>query len=57
MEKQGGKHMLGMIFVIGISLMIMCSIGLYGCIVVGERVDQRWEELKSADKEDPANED
>lgn len=49
--------MLGMIFVIGISLMIMCSIGLYCCIVVGERVDQRWEELKSADKEDPANED
>ena len=42
---------------IGVFLMLMCTVVLYSCLVVEKRANERWEELKSGDKEDPANED
>lgn len=42
---------------IGVFLILMCTVVLYSCLVVEKRANERWEELKSADKEDPANED
>ena len=49
--------MIGKVIAIGVCLMLMCTAVLYSCLVVEKRAKERWEELKSADKEDPANED
>ena len=47
----------GKVIAIGVFLILMCTVVLYSCLVVEKRAYERWEELKSADKEDPANED
>ena len=49
--------MIGKVIAIGVCLMLMCTVVLYSCLVLEKRANERWEELKSADKEDPANED
>lgn len=33
------------------------TVVLYSCLVVEKRANERWDELKSSDKEDPANKD
>ena len=47
----------GKVIAIGVFLILMCTVDSQSCLVVEKRANERWEELKSADKEDPANED
>ncbi len=47
--------MMGKVIAIVVFLMMMCTIVLYSCIVAGKRANEKWDELKSGDKEDPAN--
>ena len=47
--------MMGKVIAIVVFLLMMCTIVLYSCIVAGKRANEKWEERKSGDKEDPAN--